>query len=87
MKWLAAVLLAGCGVVAAPDDIQTDDPVEQPAPEIEACALMDCDLLIGESCPVCGKPELTCACYRLNGDGSDEIGTPCEPPAGSLTCI
>jgi len=79
---------AACGVVEVPEPTDVgDQPAIEPAIESEiACAAMDCDVLIGESCPVCGKPELTCACFKLRGDGRDEIGVPCSPPPGSMTC-
>lgn len=91
---LVVLVAAGCGVVEAPEPTGVGDqraatePAIEPEPAIElkACSAMDCDVLIGDSCPVCGKPELTCACYKLKGDGTDEVGVACAPPPGSMTC-
>lgn len=94
--WVLGLLvctIAACGVVEAPPAVEPSTPrsAAEVGPELEleqleACAAMDCDVLIGDICPVCGTPELTCECYKLKRDGSEEVGVPCAPPAGSMTC-
>jgi len=90
---ILVLFVIGCGVVESSEPTRADvsadvdaKPADVDSFELKSCAPMECDLLIGDSCPVCGTPELTCACYNLKRDGSDEIGVPCAPPVGSLTC-
>jgi len=70
---IAILFLVGCGDNAAvpPDAV--------PDASLEKCSSLACDFVLCESCPVCGHPETTCTCNRLNPPPPEGLGDPIGP--------